>query len=151
MVNQQWKNQRPYTYLQKKFCKGFKQSEEYWTSGCTHCLRGQWMHDDLFQARSLNALQKRSTSETLICCLSRHNITSDNCWRETSKQARLTWYIYTYDTNCSENKAEDNKIIQMAQFSRIFGIQVNLIKIKRLTCDLVCWAWILPSRHCHHS
>jgi len=51
------------------------------------------MHDNLFQARywqrtALNALQKRSTSETLICCLSRHNI-SDNCWRETSKQARL--------------------------------------------------------------
>jgi len=23
--------------------------------------------------------------------------------------------------------------------------------VQRETCDLVCWAWILPSRHCHHT
>ena len=97
------------------------------------------------------ATEKKHIRDSNLLPLKTQYYHSDDFWIETSKEARLKWYIYTCDTNSSENKAEANKIIQMVQFSRIFGIQVNLIKIKRLTCDLVCWAWTLPSRHCHHS
>lgn len=37
----------------------------------------------------------------------------------------------------------------MDLFNRKICIKIDLVY--RETCDLICWAWILPSRHCHRT